>query len=70
MDFLVINAHEGSDADKIVALAQSLKLNKFGVDTLIDVKFPWVSYAVVSEEIFLEEYNPYKDEYYFLPLHN
>jgi len=69
MEFLVINANEDQGAE-LIALTQSLKLNKSGVDKLIDTKFPWVSYVIVDEDIFLQEYKPYEEEYYFLPLHN
>ena len=64
MDFLVINAQEG-DGERVANLTQSLKLNKFGVDTLIDVKFPWVSYVVVNESEFESDYLPSIEEYYF-----
>jgi hypothetical protein len=69
MNFLVINAQEG-DGERVANLAQSLKLNKFGVDTLIYVKFPWVSYVVVNESEFESDYLPSIEEYYFVPLHD
>jgi hypothetical protein len=69
MDFLVINAQEG-DGERVANLTQSLKLNKFGVDTLIDVRFPWVSYVVVNESEFESDYLPSIEEYYFVPLHD
>lgn len=69
MDFLVINAHEG-DGEQVVNIAQLLQLNEFGVDTLIETKFPWVSYVVVNESEFESEYLPHIEEYYFAPLHH
>jgi hypothetical protein len=69
MNFLLINAQEG-DGERVANLAQSLKLNKFGVDTLIDVRFPWVSYVVVNESEFESDYLPSIEEYYFVPLHD
>lgn len=69
MNFIVINAHESS-AEQITNLAERLKLNEYAVTKLIDSMFPWVSFYIVDEKTFIDEYLPKHMDYYFTALSN
>ena len=68
MTYLVINVHE-ADASNVIDAIYANALNQFQATKLLYNEFPHVSYSMLNEKEWNEEYFPYADEYEFCRFH-